>query len=81
MFNYIASALMGYLLVNVLREPGQMNAETPPFRDTALVPQFHELLTPFRHHLAGHAVQPLVPAGARRCLGGLAADLAHAARL
>ena len=28
MFNYIASALMGYLLVNVLREPGQMNAET-----------------------------------------------------
>ena len=26
MFNYIASALMGYLLVNVLRVPGQMNA-------------------------------------------------------
>jgi ABC-type uncharacterized transport system permease subunit len=31
MFNYIASALMGYLLVNVLREPSQMNAETPTF--------------------------------------------------
>ena len=26
MFNYIASALMGYLLVNVLRVPTQMNA-------------------------------------------------------
>ena len=31
MFNYIASALMGYLLVNVLRVPGQMNPETPGF--------------------------------------------------
>ena len=44
MFNYIASAIMGYLLVNVMRKPGQMNAETQPFRDTALVPQFHDLL-------------------------------------
>ena len=40
MFNYIASAMMGYLLVDVLRVPGQMNAETrgfldstPPFRN------------------------------------------------
>ena len=47
MFNYIASAIMGYLLVNVLRKPGQMNAETTPFRDTALVPQFHEVLAHF----------------------------------
>jgi general nucleoside transport system permease protein len=44
MFNYIASAIMGYLLVNVLRKSGQMNAETTPFPDTALVPQFHEVL-------------------------------------
>ena len=44
MFNYIASAIMGYLLVNVLRAPGQMNAETPPFRPTGQVPQFHDLL-------------------------------------
>ena len=34
MFNYIASAIMGYLLVDVLRVPGQMNAETRRFRDT-----------------------------------------------
>ena len=47
MFNYIASAIMGYLLVNVLRKPGQMNAESTPFRDTALVPQFHEVLAHF----------------------------------
>jgi simple sugar transport system permease protein len=46
MFNYIASAIMGYLLVNVLRLPGQMNAETPGFSQYAIVPQFHELLAP-----------------------------------
>ncbi len=47
MFNYIASAIMGYLLVKVMSKPGQMNAETEPFRDTALVPQFHEFLAHF----------------------------------
>ena len=46
MFNYVASALMGYLLVNTLRIPGQMNAETYPFPANAIVPQFHELLKP-----------------------------------
>ncbi len=46
MFNYIASALMGYLLVDVLRVPGQMNAETAGFSEYARVPQFHDLLAP-----------------------------------
>jgi simple sugar transport system permease protein len=50
MFNYIASAIMGYLLVDVLRVPGQMNAETPGFPETADVPQFHELLAPLGAH-------------------------------
>ena len=45
MFNYIASALMGYLLVDVLRVPGQMNAETLPFPSGGIVPQFHEVLS------------------------------------
>jgi general nucleoside transport system permease protein len=44
MFNYIASALMGYLLVDVLRVPSQMNAETRQFPPGGIVPQFHELL-------------------------------------
>ena len=44
MFNYIASAIMGYLLVNVLRVPGQMNPETPGFPWNGRVPQFHEIL-------------------------------------
>jgi simple sugar transport system permease protein len=46
MFNYIASALMGYLLVDVLRTPSQMNAETRQFPPGGIVPQFHELLKP-----------------------------------
>jgi general nucleoside transport system permease protein len=50
MFNYIASAIMGYLLVDVLRVPGQMNAETATFRPTGQVPQFHEILAWFGVH-------------------------------
>jgi len=50
MFNYIASAIMGYLLVNVMRIPGQMNAETYPFPETGRVPQFHEILAHFGVH-------------------------------
>jgi ABC-type uncharacterized transport system permease subunit len=46
MFNYIASALMGYLLVDVLRTPSQMNAETRQFPPGGIVPQFHEILKP-----------------------------------
>ena len=44
MFNYIASALMAYLLVRVLQVPGQMNAETRQFPRGGILPQFHELL-------------------------------------
>ena len=46
MFNYIASALMGYLLVNVLRSPAQMNPETLPFPRGGTIPQLYELLKP-----------------------------------
>ena len=44
MFNYIASAMMGYLLVNKLKSPTQMNPETPPFPPGGTIPQIHELL-------------------------------------
>jgi simple sugar transport system permease protein len=47
MFNYIASALMGYLLVNKLRNMAQMNAETVTFRPGGMVPQLFEVLKPF----------------------------------
>ena len=50
MFNYIASAIMGYLLVDVLRVPGQMNAETLTFPWNAWAPQFHVVLANFGVH-------------------------------
>ncbi|MCW5634561.1 MAG: ABC transporter permease [Rubrivivax sp.] len=44
MFNFIAAALLGYLLVNVLKEPGNMAAETAAFADSARVPGVHEVM-------------------------------------
>jgi simple sugar transport system permease protein len=44
MFNFIAAALMVYLLVNVLIMPGQMSPETRPFAEAALLPKMHDML-------------------------------------
>jgi general nucleoside transport system permease protein len=46
MFNYIATALMSFLLVNVFRVPGSMAPESRGFPPNASVPQLHELLRP-----------------------------------
>jgi simple sugar transport system permease protein len=44
MFNFIAAALMTYLLVNVLIKPGQQSPETREFAGGATMPAIHELL-------------------------------------
>ncbi len=44
MFNFIASALLAYLLVNVLKAPGSMTVETAPFPESAHLPGVHQLL-------------------------------------
>jgi ABC-type uncharacterized transport system permease subunit len=44
MFNFIASALMTYLLVNVLIKPGQQSPETREFAANATMPAAHEML-------------------------------------
>jgi simple sugar transport system permease protein len=44
MFNFIASALMTYLLVNVLIKPGQQSPETREFPATTFMPAAHEML-------------------------------------
>ena len=44
MFNFIAAALMTYLLVNVLISPGQQSPETREFAANATMPAFHEML-------------------------------------
>lgn len=47
MFNFIASALMVYLLVNVLIQPGQMSPESREFTANAQLPFMHEALAWF----------------------------------
>ncbi|MEQ9329047.1 MAG: ABC transporter permease [Rhodospirillales bacterium] len=42
MFNFIASSLMVYLMVNVLIEPGQMAPQSRAFEASARVPFMHE---------------------------------------
>ena len=44
MFNFIASALLSYLLINWLRAPGGMNVETGPFPPSAQMPGMHQAL-------------------------------------
>jgi simple sugar transport system permease protein len=44
MFNFIAAALMTYLLVNVLISPGQQSPETREFTASARMPALHEVL-------------------------------------
>jgi simple sugar transport system permease protein len=41
MFNFIASALLAFLLVHVLKAPGNMTVESRAFADSALMPGVH----------------------------------------
>jgi ABC-type uncharacterized transport system permease subunit len=44
MFNFIASALLAYLLVNRLKAPGNMTVESGPFPAAAQMPGMHQAL-------------------------------------
>jgi simple sugar transport system permease protein len=44
MFNFIASALLSYLLVNTLKEPGNMTPESRAFAESARIPGVHEAM-------------------------------------
>ncbi len=44
MFNFIAAALLSYLLVNTLKEPGNMTPESRAFAASARMPGMHEVL-------------------------------------
>jgi general nucleoside transport system permease protein len=44
MFNFLAAALMGWLLVDVIKAPGSMSPESAPFGEAAHVPGVHEAL-------------------------------------
>ena len=44
MFNFLASSLLVYLLVNHMKVPGSMAVESAPFADSAKLPRMHEFL-------------------------------------
>lgn len=46
MFNFIAAALLNYILVNVLRPAGSMDPATAKFPEGTNLPTLHDLLTP-----------------------------------
>jgi len=46
MFNFIASSLMVYLIVNWLKEDGRMAANSRTFEENAWMPYIHEMLSP-----------------------------------
>ncbi|SDC51059.1 ABC transporter permease [Ruegeria marina] len=46
MFNFIAAALLNYMLVNVMRPVGSMDPASARFAETVHLPTLHELLVP-----------------------------------
>jgi len=46
MFNFIAAALLNYVLVNMLRPQGSMDPATKRFGETVHLPTLHEMLAP-----------------------------------
>lgn len=47
MFNFIASALLNYMLVNVMRPKGAMDPATAKFPEAVQLPTLHDILAPF----------------------------------
>ncbi|MFC6637120.1 ABC transporter permease [Sulfitobacter sp. JBTF-M27] len=47
MFNFIAAALLNYVLVNLLRPKGQMDPATARFPEATNLPTLHDILAPF----------------------------------
>ena len=64
MFNFIAAALMVYLLVNVLKPAGPMAPQTRTFADGGAVAEARLAAGDLRLDIGSRAVQPLLPAGA-----------------
>ena len=47
MFNFIAAAVLNYILVNVLRPKGSMDPATARFPEAVHLPTLHDILAPF----------------------------------
>ncbi|MEX0340684.1 MAG: ABC transporter permease [Arenibacterium sp.] len=47
MFNFIAAALLNYMLVNIMRPEGSMDPASARFPESVHLPTLHEILAPF----------------------------------
>jgi len=70
MFNFIAAALLNYLLVNLMRPVGAMDPATPKFPAATHLPTLHDLLAPL-----GIAFSKGAPANVSLLVGLLACVL------
>ncbi|MCH7554824.1 MAG: ABC transporter permease [Proteobacteria bacterium] len=69
MFNFIASAIMVYLMVNVLIEPGQQSPTTRAFSPAAALPYMHEVFGWFGVKIARSPLNLSVVWAALCCAG------------
>jgi simple sugar transport system permease protein len=76
MFNFIAAALMVYLMVNVLIAPGSMSPESRAFAPASHLPFMHELLAALGVKM-GHSPLNLTIVWAAICCGLVWAFLWH----
>ena len=68
MFNFLAAALMVYLMVNVLIAPGLMSPESREFGPAAYLPQMHEVLVPLGVKLTATPLNLSVALAAALCV-------------
>ncbi len=78
MFNFLASTLLVYLLVDHLKPPGSMAPESAPFGASAHLPGMHEVLAGSAW-TGRHAAEPEPAAGAGRGRGRVPAAVAQRA--
>ena len=64
MFNFLAAALMVYLMVNVLIAPGSMTPQSRDFAASGKLPSMHDTLGRHRHPGGALGAQPVDRAGA-----------------
>ena len=81
MFNFIASALVVYLLVNVLKVPGSMAPETRNFPEGTFLPFMHEMLAVLGITMSQTPMNLTSILALVAAFLDLGADLAHPARL
>jgi len=68
MYNFLAAALMVYLMVNVLIAPGLMSPESREFGPSAYLPQMHAVLAPLGVKLTATPLNLSVALAAALCV-------------